>query len=235
MFYFCFVQQLYSIQVFGMQDVAFKSLSLIVFNTIKSICVQNMRSSVKAPNQVWLCKVKHDVLFMQLCPQSPRSPYVHFQGYARLCWGVLFHHLSYFTLLVPCRRCSVSTFSCGWLTAHTPLSLFAKSLLSSNTLPLSESPESLDTPLPASLSQSDSPRAPPQCIQLLKNNRCSRVYRGRAVWWEQCPNRLLTVIRPPLPANVQLVTPADPSPYLWTPSHLCLLSLSLYMLNLCHN
>lgn len=65
------------------------------------------------------------------------------------------------------------------------------------------------------------PTPPPRCIQLLKNNRCSRVCRGRAVWWELCPSWLLTVIGAPG------LTPTDPSPHLWTPAPLCLLSRSL--------
>lgn len=185
---------------------------------------------------------------MQLPTQSPLSPYVHFQGYARLCWGLLFHRLSYFTAPVPCRRCSVSTFSRGWLTTPSLLLLLLprrraatlrlpwqkfsfnsphrsapshKNLLSHWT-PLSSPRLSLPpSPCPTR------PHAPPRCVQLLKNNRCSRVCRGRAVWWELCPSWLQTVIGAPG------LTPTDPSPHLRTPAPRCLPSGSLCTCAIC--
>lgn len=46
-----------------------------------------------------------------------------FKGMRGPGWGVLFHRLSFFTLLVPCGSCSVSFFSHGWLIAYPPSSL----------------------------------------------------------------------------------------------------------------
>lgn len=100
-------------------------------------------------------------------------------------WGVLFHHLSYFTLPVPSGSCSLSFFSHGWLIAQLlshSLCSFAKSPLSLNSPPLcllrfSWVTRSKDAPLVR----------PALRHSLLKNNRCSRAWRGQVVWLATCP------------------------------------------------
>lgn len=173
---------------------------------------------------------------MQLPPQSPWSPYVHFQGDSRLHWGVLFHHLSYFTSLVPCRGCSVSPFSHGWLIAYTPLlpylsckvhaqlelslSVPAQILLSHRT-PLS-------LPLPPTLT-----RLAPEKQQVQQGPAEGGPSGGKR---GQVIPPFCTIITPLCLQTCRLSSLPHPSPYLLTLILFAVPSiLSLYFLHLCQN
>lgn len=178
-------------------------------------------------NQAWLCKVKLDVLFMQLPPQSPWSPYVLFRGDEKPGWGVLFHHLSYFTLLVPSGSCSLSFFSHGWLIAQ---------LLSHSLCSFTKSPLSFNSP-PLCLLRffwvtrsKDAPLVEPSLwYSLLKNNRCSRAWRGQVVWWAMCLNLPVAGISPLCPQTSNMLPLPHPSLSLSKPTHPVCACPTIYM------